>query len=99
MVHLARVGTYWVSQITHDSQWRPPWEHLPGQEPPPAQGGFQVLGTPVVGAAVDVPETMQRRPADFSRNAWFDSEYMYCVCFLGRLGEFPYFLSDGVLGS
>ena len=27
----------------------------------------------------------------FSRNAWFDCEYMYCVCFLGLLEEFPFF--------
>ena len=40
MVHSALVGTYWVNQVTHDSQWRPPWEHKPGQGPPPAQGGI-----------------------------------------------------------
>ena len=125
MVHSARVGTY-VNQVTHDSQWRPPWEHLPGQGPTASPGRYTSSGhgrgwcctvdVPEIMqrlfqqffdrrgcnpccTVVDVPCVMQRPPADFSRNAWFDSEYMYCVCFLGLLEEFPYFLRDGVLGS
>ena len=51
MVHSVRLGVYWVNTIIYDTQWHPPWEHFPGQGPPPAQGGISVLGTAAVGAA------------------------------------------------
>ena len=40
VVRSARVGSFWVNTSTWDSQWHPPWEHLPGKGPPPDQGVF-----------------------------------------------------------